>query len=462
MTASPLPEPDWRELYDQAACGLLLIDPTGVIVRTNSVFCRLTGFDNDQVVGKPFRRFLTTGAQLFLETRLMPVLGLAGDAIEAALDLHRSDGSVMPTLVNVVRALSPTGSVDYLHVAVFDATTRHSYEHDLLLARRAAESSEFRVRVLQDASDAFAKCRSEEELAEALAAAACTASAAFAAAVMLITPDGLRLAGGVHPVDVAAWPIEREVAASAAQVVINGTTTHSRSEELARAMREARVASATVVPLSLEGRVIGTLTCFFGRDRLFDEADLELQAALGRQAVETVTRIGLQRALEDQARRDPLTGLANRARLQGHLEDLIERRAEAAPISVVFLDLDGFKLVNDQLGHLAGDSVLREVAARLSQMAGPGHLVGRFGGDEFVVVCEQTHPSEVLELAERIRQSIAEEISGIPKSLSVTASIGIAAVAAAVGPITADRLFTAADAAMYRAKEQGKDRVASV
>lgn len=154
---------------------------------------------------------------------------------------------------------------------------------------------------------------------------------------------------------------------------------------------------------------------------------------------------------------DPLTGLPNRVMILERLERALRRsKKQGHGVALLFIDLDGFKLVNDSHGHQAGDELLKTVAQRLVDHVRPGDTIGRLGGDEFVVLCDQIDsPAAVANLADRINDLLRDpvELSGQP--LFATASIGLA-----IGHGTthsADDLLRNADAAMYQAKEQGRD-----
>ena len=162
--------------------------------------------------------------------------------------------------------------------------------------------------------------------------------------------------------------------------------------------------------------------------------------------------------LHRQARHDALTGLANRATLARGLTALAE---SADAVAVLFVDLDGFKLVNDTHGHSAGDAVLQEVARRLSSSARAGDLVARFGGDEFVVVCAGIATQrDAMRVAAEVEEALTEPIHWGPVTLEVTASVGIALSSPREGDgdLDAEELIRRADAAMYLAKRRGKDR----
>lgn len=165
-----------------------------------------------------------------------------------------------------------------------------------------------------------------------------------------------------------------------------------------------------------------------------------------------------QARLEHQATHDPLTGLPNRSLFQ-ELGDQAVARANryGTTVAVLFLDLDRFKPVNDSLGHPVGDELLVQVACRLRATIRRGDVVARFGGDEFVVLCE--HPAgqtEICELARRCIDTLSEPVPVTGAEVTVGASVGIAIGGG--GRVTIDALIRDADAALYRAKEQGRGR----
>ena len=162
----------------------------------------------------------------------------------------------------------------------------------------------------------------------------------------------------------------------------------------------------------------------------------------------------IEEALARQAVRDPLTGLANRALLVDRIQQAIERGTGPGRLAVLFLDLDRFKLVNDSLGHAAGDELLVAVAGRLAKAVRREDLVARFGGDEFVILCEGVDGRVgAAEIAERILQCLVEPFDCEGRPIHVRASIGIAL---ADSPrATADAMLRDADAAMYQVKAFG-------
>ncbi|GAA1835230.1 hypothetical protein GCM10009750_19570 [Agromyces salentinus] len=442
--------------------------PDGTILRVNSTFLEWTGYSADQLVGTPFGDLLTPGGRIFAETRYLPVLRLEGAVKEVALPVRRADGSILPTLVNSVFVEQSGGAVQLIRSAIFDATSRQDYERELLAARRMAETSEERLRALQRASAAFIASGSVDAFAEALGASMRDAFEASAAAVFLVDESGtLELVAGTPPEAVVdAAPEGEHDGTPEAEALRSGRVlVWSRSRILeshptyAAGMKRARIETVIATPLLSGAGASGVVLCSFGRERAFDGRTVELYEALARQASEALARIRLQARLERMALYDQLTGLANRQLLKARLgEVLASAQREGVPTALIVVDLDGFKAVNDRLGHVAGDSVLREVAARLATAIRPGDLAGRFGGDEFLVICEGAGTQAAAAIADRLRGEIGVAIPGIPEDLPISASIGVAVHdGAGSAPVTADRLFVAADSAMFASKHGGRD-----
>ncbi|GAA2344345.1 hypothetical protein GCM10010170_029820 [Dactylosporangium salmoneum] len=188
-----------------------------------------------------------------------------------------------------------------------------------------------------------------------------------------------------------------------------------------------------------------------------DEATTALRRDIARRkATEELLR---ERELELRrlALHDPLTGLANRILLRERVQHALDTHARSGHVfAVLFIDLDGFKQVNDSLGHAAGDALLRQVSTRLAQCVRASDTVSRYGGDEFAVLAEQLAAAEdALVTAERILAAVPVPYDLDGTTVTVSASVGIALNA---DHLTTDDILRAADEAMYRAKTSGKDR----
>jgi diguanylate cyclase (GGDEF)-like protein len=161
-----------------------------------------------------------------------------------------------------------------------------------------------------------------------------------------------------------------------------------------------------------------------------------------------------------EARTDALTGLPNQRLLREYLTtSLAYHRRTGLPLTVLFVDLDYFKAINDQFGHAAGDAALVEIGRRLRRALREGDVVARYAGEEFVVLLPHTGTVDGLAIAERLRQAISVAPVALPggQAVPITVSVGLATYPAHGGTIEA--LLRAADAALYAAKQAGRDRV---
>ncbi len=192
----------------------------------------------------------------------------------------------------------------------------------------------------------------------------------------------------------------------------------------------------------------------------FSQRELDTAASLAAHAAVALQNARLYEIVEEQARVDSLTGLPNRRACEAALEDELARawRGESA-FAFVLVDVDDFKAVNDTRGHLAGDRVLREFAARLRRSVRDVDFAGRWGGEEFALILPGTDAAGATLLVERVRAELKASVIalGDGSAVALTASFGIAAHP---DETSTTMLVRAADAALYEAKRTGKDRVA--
>lgn len=443
---------DW---FREAPCGLVATTLDGTIADANDTFLAWAKRARKHVVGSDFASLLNPGSRLFYETRHRPLLHLQGTVEEVSLTLRTGDGTDLPVLLNARRD-DERGLVRY---AIFNATERVRYEQDLLLARRMAERSEQRVRILQEVSTMFDVSATDVDVARSFAAVARDAFSARETAVLLSQEDGeLLLTAGSNPLEgkVAPVPALRETTDVVVVHDDDGTF-----PELSSAMRANGLASLSVMPLIADGERLGVLVCFYSGRTDFDAHFFDLQQALGRQASQTLTRVRLQRRLALLALHDQLTGAANRQLLQLTLDEAIATAIRTSePLAVLFLDIDEFKSINDAFGHAAGDTVLVELADRLRHCVRSGDLVGRIGGDEFVAVCPGADAQAAEAIAERILTVCRAPIPVSEGILSASVSVGISLYRPDIdATVTAQGLLIRADAAMYDSKRAGKDRL---
>ena len=220
---------------------------------------------------------------------------------------------------------------------------------------------------------------------------------------------------------------------------------------------EAGLQSAFAFPILVGGEFYGVME-FYGRGtRPRDERVVEVAQTVGSQIGQFVARKQAETNLQFFASHDPLTGLFNRGMFNQRLHQaLAQAQRFERSLAVLFIDLDGFKLINDTLGHNAGDALLAEIATRLHDTLREGDVIARMGGDEFTVLIEEFgEPVQIGEVAKKVLETIAGPFMLQAQECQVTASLGISTYPE--DGKDAQTLIKNADIAMYRAKEQGKN-----
>jgi diguanylate cyclase (GGDEF)-like protein len=193
----------------------------------------------------------------------------------------------------------------------------------------------------------------------------------------------------------------------------------------------------------------------------FKPAELKARLRSGRRILDLQRELlTAQSQLTILANHDSLTTLWNRRVIMEKLDQEVARaQREITPVGAILIDIDHFKRINDSLGHTAGDEILRQVAARMAEAVRPEDSVGRYGGEEFLIVAPNCGMREAFEVAERVRSVIGETpIVCADESITVTASLGASAIVDGQAS-SAQELIGAADRALYRAKEFGRNRV---
>ncbi|MBS2027218.1 MAG: sensor domain-containing diguanylate cyclase [Deltaproteobacteria bacterium] len=219
--------------------------------------------------------------------------------------------------------------------------------------------------------------------------------------------------------------------------------------------------SVLALPLRARERTLGVIELVNGPDgRAFTEDDVATLRALGDYAAIAVENARNFHRVQELTVIDEHTGLYNARHLKAMLEAEVRRANRFRhPVSLVFIDVDHFKHVNDGHGHMVGSSVLKELGQRLRQHLRSTDVPTRYGGDEFAVILPETDPEAAVRAAERWRAALTEtpfaQEHGL--ALRITGSFGVATMPDHA--LNAEELLRAADAAMYRAKAAGRDRV---
>jgi diguanylate cyclase (GGDEF)-like protein len=215
------------------------------------------------------------------------------------------------------------------------------------------------------------------------------------------------------------------------------------------------------LPIRLEGRVVGGIWVF-SEDTRFGEEERKRAELVVEQA--ELALINAERFLQarEKAFIDDVTSLYNARYLLAALDREVNRAARSqSKLSVLFLDLDRFKTVNDRFGHLVGSRVLRELGGLLQESVRAIDTVGRYGGDEFTILLVDTGLEGAMSVAERIRQSVADHAFGAERGLELRLTISVGVATFPMHGESRERLLDLADKAMYLAKALGRDHVCS-
>jgi len=223
---------------------------------------------------------------------------------------------------------------------------------------------------------------------------------------------------------------------------------------------DGRLKSHISLPLINEGKVLGCASLNSDQMNAFDAQALQFFSLITYQMISSMKTSQVISSMKDMATFDPLTQLYNRTSLNQALE--IEFRnslQNRQPLSIIMVDIDHFKAINDQYGHDEGDRALIHIASLLKGSLRKHDIVARFGGEEFLIVLPKAIMKDAVVIAERIRKSIeATPLSGSKETVHLTVSLGIASIPA-IWPESKEEFIKCADTALYEAKEKGRNRV---
>ena len=442
----------FRAAMDAAAEPVVLVDArTGVYVDMNEAACHAFGYAREEMLGMFVEQIRVDRTR---ERLLADYQRLQNEADEHVLDIgacRRKDGSVFP--VEFTRRVVGTSGGPIVVATVRDLTEQ------LKAQERQAGLLKYQERVARFGQTALAQ-RQPAELIERAVQAVLEALGAEAVAYVEPEPrEGslmvralVGVAGGAAQLE----PVTSTAGSPVVEAMHSGSRTVVDGDELpfawARGLR-----STALLPVRGESGIRGLLCAGYKAGGGFAPEQLNFAEAVASVLSTALQRIDSENRLAYLAQFDPLTGLANRTLLTDRFSQMIaQAKRHDAPLAVLFIDLDGFKTVNDTLGHSGGDALLKEVALRLQGTVRTGDTVARISGDEFAIVLTGLARLEDAALvAQKVIDSLAETVNVGGKEVFVTASVGIAAFPG--DGADADALIGAADAAMYRAKQSGRN-----
>jgi diguanylate cyclase (GGDEF)-like protein/PAS domain S-box-containing protein len=450
-------EERFRRIFEDSATGMLLAGLDLRILEVNAAFARFLGLEASELVGHSVAAYsLPEDMELTLELHREM---LAGTTPHYRIEkrYRRADGSLVWGQLTVSLVRDDRGRPLSLHGQVEDISARRREAESLDLRARQGEDAAELGRIALVAADVGELAgRTAEVVVQRLGVDGCTvtqvAGAELHSLAVVGAPAGHRQG--------ERWTMrERSLAgltlAHDGPLVIEDLTAgdvDASAELLASGMRSA-------MSVAVEGQdgPAAIVLVFTRAPRSFSADErgfLHVVANVMGSAIERASReaVALHRALHD-----PLTGLPNRDLFADRLNlSLARARRGANPPAVLIADLDQFKLVNDTLGHQAGDELLCAVAPRLAEAMRATDTVARFGGDEFVVLCDGVESEEeAVKLAQRLAAVLEEPLSVAGRPVYASASFGVAFA----GPTSdATSLLRDADVALYRAKALGRGR----
>jgi len=452
-------EAEYRDIFDNVGEGMYRSTPGGELVRANRALARLQGFDTPEqlieAVGDLNANwYLDPEARRELKRRLEEHGYVDGFEAEVRR-LNRNERIWTSETVRVTRDID--GSVLYYEGSVRDITAEHKSRE---LARHRNAVLEMIARdapVNQVLLEIVGIAEAQQEHLTA-AVFRLQDGHLFSMAAPALSTACLDAIHGSTPSEVGG--AIQAVLYGEGEVVEAGIhDAQLTPTEFVKAMRNSGYQRALAIPVrDQQGVVLGVLAAFTGREGAFDDASMGLLREMAQITSIAIEQHRLSEALRRQAHYDPLTELPNRVLLSDRLEQAIQDAERGGyPVGVLLLDLDEFKLVNDSLGHGAGDQLLQEVAARLRDCTRAGDTVARLGGDEFVLVVPLKRGSnDCNDVAERLLHALQGHMHVSGRAVNARPSIGIS-IYPGDGE-TPEALLQAADTAMYAAKNAGKNR----
>jgi diguanylate cyclase (GGDEF)-like protein/PAS domain S-box-containing protein len=448
------------ELLDEVDAAVIATDTAFVVKYWNQGAEQLYGYSAEDAIGRPVIDLIVPDQSRATVTELGGN-ALAGRPAEAELDVHDKEGRVFPVYLRLRAAQldsADAGVTSIISVAVDISARRLA---DAAIGRHAAQQEEIanlgRLALQGDSlADLFDYA---VRIASGILSAQC-------ARVLDRLPDtsGFLIRAGVGWLDgrkgehVAGEPpsISGFAVAAREPVVVQDWDQERRFERSSRLLARG-VRSSVAVPIGDPSSPFGVLEVHYTQPQAVPADCGPFLAALANVLAEAIQRQDARETIRVQALHDGLTGLPNRTLFHDRVTHALARNDQRRKRLAVFLiDIDHFKLVNDSVGHDAGDELLRLLAPRFANAIREGDTLARLGGDQFAVLCEEL-PSELaaVGIARQLIGSLEQPVVARGEQRVLSASVGIALSS---GQSTATELLRDADAAMYHAKKAGGRR----
>ncbi len=454
-------EERYRAMFENAAVGITRVDLNAVLVDVNQKFCDMLGYTRDELIGKAIKD--VTHPDDYSKGVALRGQVTTGETQQAIGEKRfvRKDGAIIWARRTMSIARDSAGNPQYAISVVEDITEskyaelRQTMEHAVTrLLSEADRSGGVVSKTIRIIGEAFGcACGAYWSADKHEQVMACTEIWSEPSTEIMEFADSnrqfrhpLSMPGGLF---MRAWN-------SGEPAWIDDITQDTGLRRAPLALK-AGLHGALAFPVLSGKDILGVMEFFSRASRPPDESLLQSTRALGNQIGLFMARKEAEERIRHLAHYDELTGLANRNMFGERLNHaLAQAQRNNKPLTILFIDLDRFKNINDTLGHEAGDYALKEVAQRLLGCVRASDTVGRLGGDEFVVLLEELmQPLHVAAVAQKILDAVASPYMLDAQEFHLSASVGISSYPADGDSMQS--LLKNADIAMYRAKEQGKN-----
>ena len=457
-------ESKFKTLFENAAIGISMVKPNGRWLEVNEEMCHIVGYSKQELAELTFQD-ITFSEDLSTDLNLLDQL-VAGRVDRYQLEKRyvKKEGAVVWVELTVTKQLTATGELDYFVAIVKDIQSAKETEAALNALRKTLEekvgqrTEELKL-ANQSLLTAYQEKIASEQLLQNAELELRTILDNANDAYVCMDADGIVKAWNKQAEHIFGWADEEAIGRRLDKLIIPNE------------LQQAHQAGMRRFALEKTSEMMGKRIELDGMRKDGTRIPIELQVnvleinahTLFTSFLRDITdRKQLESLLKNEARNDPLTGLPNRRKLEEILPIAVQRaKANQTALSILFVDLDGFKLINDTYGHNVGDMLLREVANRIDKSTRQSDTVARYAGDEFIIVLEGiSHVSVTTRIAEKILQTISEPFHFNQIVLNVTVSIGIAYYTSENSQETqTSELIRQADKAMYTAKKNGKNGV---
>jgi diguanylate cyclase (GGDEF)-like protein/PAS domain S-box-containing protein len=439
---------------EAAANGILITDGTGRITWVNAAFTRLTGYSTEEVVGKTPRLLKSDVHDAAFYEELWATIS-AGRVWHGEMVNRHKDGHLFTEEQTITPVPDPSEPSSFHYIAIKQDITRRKEER-AQLSQRVRE-----LGVLYDLAKASMEATSVDALFEDATRIIGGALYGdnFGVGLLSDHEDVVRLHRSYAGTELggSALPLEDSIVAEVVET--RAAVRIAENRESGRTSFAPGIRSVLCVPLIAHGRVVAVLNVESNDENAFDESDEKLLTTVAGQLAAGVTRIELFGEVERLAITDPLMGIFNRRHFFARAEEELQRAVRhERPLTVLMLDLDHFKRINDRHGHQVGDEILAAAARACAGELRNGDLLARYGGEELVVLLPDAPIDQAVVVAGRLRAVVGKtEVATADGPVSVTLSIGAAALDGTCRDLLA--LVNRADRALYAAKAAGRDRV---